>query len=138
MKKTLGMIGPVVASIAIAIVSTPSRALELKVADSFPAGHYLVRLMLKPWMDDVTKRTNGAVTFSYYPNQQIGKAADMLRLTQSGVIDIGYIAPSYASDKMPLSEVAQLPEAFHTSCEGTLAYWKSARQGVLATQARRI
>ena len=56
-------------------------ALELKVADSFPAGHYLVRLMLKPWMDEVTKRTNGAVTFTYYPNQQIGKAADMLRLT---------------------------------------------------------
>ena len=90
--------------------------------------------MLKPWMDDVTKRTNGAVTFSYYPNQQIGKAADMLRLTQSGVVDIGYIAPSYASDKMPLSEVAQLPEVFQTSCQGTLAYWKSARQGVLAKQ----
>jgi TRAP-type C4-dicarboxylate transport system substrate-binding protein len=135
MKKALGIIGPAVAlSMAGSLSSGPAKALELKVADSFPAGHYLVRLMLKPWMDDVTKRTNGAVTFSYYPNQQIGKAADMLRLTQSGVVDIGYIAPSYASDKMPLSEVAQLPEAFHTSCEGTLAYWKSARQGVLAQQ----
>jgi TRAP-type C4-dicarboxylate transport system substrate-binding protein len=134
-KKALGMIGPAVAlSLAGSLLPGPAKALELKVADSFPAGHYLVRLMLKPWMDDVTKRTNGAVTFSYYPNQQIGKAADMLRLTQSGVVDIGYIAPSYASDKMPLSEVAQLPEAFHTSCHGTLAYWKSAREGVLAKQ----
>lgn len=132
MKKTLGMVGA--AAIGFGLVSAPSQALELKVADSFPAGHYLVRLVLKPWMDDVTKRTNGAVTFTYYPNQQIGKAADLLRLTQSGVVDIGYIAPSYASDKMPLSEVAQLPEAFHTSCEGTLAYWKSARQGILAKQ----
>jgi TRAP-type C4-dicarboxylate transport system substrate-binding protein len=131
----LRAIVPVAAlSIVSLLGSGPSQALELKVADSFPAGHYLVRLMLKPWMDDVTKRSNGAVTFSYYPNQQIGKAADMLRLTQSGVIDIGYIAPSYASDKMPLSEVAQLPEVFQTSCQGTLAYWKSARQGVLATQ----
>lgn len=109
-------------------------AIELKVADSFPAGHYLVRLVLQPWMDDVTRRTNGAVTFKYFPNQQLGKAADLLRLTQSGVVDIGYIAPSYASDKMPLSEVAQLPEAFKTSCEGTLAYWKSARQGLIAKQ----
>jgi len=115
-------------------VATPSQAVELKVADSFPVGHYLVRLMLKPWMDDVTRRTGGAVTFSYYPNQQIGKAADMLRLTQTGVVDIGYVAPSYASDKMPLSEVAQLPEAFHASCEGTLAYWKSARAGLVAKQ----
>lgn len=135
MKKAFGMMGPAVAlSLAGSLWSGPAHALELKVADSFPAGHYLVRLMLKPWMDDVTKRTNGAVTFTYYPNQQIGKAADLLRLTQSGVVDIGYIAPSYASDKMPLSEVAQLPEVFHTSCEGTLAYWKSARDGVLAKQ----
>lgn len=121
-------------ALAGALTASPSRALELKVADSFPVGHYLVRLMLKPWMDDVGKRTNGAVTFSYFPNQQIGKAADLLRLTQSGVVDIAYIAPSYASDKMPLSEVAQLPEAFHTSCEGTLAYWRIARQGSLAQQ----
>lgn len=134
MKTSLGWAGSLVALSLAAGVAAPAQALELKVADSFPAGHYLVRLMLKPWMDEVTARTRGAVTFSYYPNQQIGKAADLLRLTQSGVVDIGYIAPSYASDKMPLSEVAQLPEAFHTSCEGTAAYWKSARQGVLAKQ----
>src|ERR1700733_10150404 len=33
---------------------------ELRVAASFPVGHYLVQLMLKPGMDEVTKRTNGA------------------------------------------------------------------------------
>ena len=95
-----------VLALSLPVSTFQAQALELKVADSFPAGHYLVRLLLKPWMDDVTKRTNGAVTFTYYPNQQIGKAADLLRLTQSGVVDIGYIAPSYVSDKMPLSEVA--------------------------------
>jgi TRAP-type C4-dicarboxylate transport system substrate-binding protein len=58
----------------------------------------------------------------------------MLRLTQSGVVDIGYIGPSYVSDKMPLSEVAQLPGAFETACQGTMAYWKAAREGILAKQ----
>lgn len=127
-----------IAVAALALAGTcsaaPSHAIELKVADSFPAGHYIVRLLLQPWMEDVTKRTNGAVTFSYFPNQQLGKAEDMLRLAQSGVIDIGYIAPSYASDKMPLSEVAELPGEFATSCEGSLAYWKSARTGLIAQQ----
>ena len=80
MKKNLVWAVSVLA-LSLPLSTMSARALELKVADSFPAGHYLVRLMLKPWMDDVTKRTNGAVTFSYYPNQQIGKAADMLRLT---------------------------------------------------------
>lgn len=110
----------------------PAQAIELKVADSFPVGHYLVRLILQPWMDEVTKRTNGGVTFIHYPNQQIGKAADMLRLTQAGVVDVAYIAPAYISDKLPLSEVATLPESFRSSCQGTRAYWKSAREGLLA------
>jgi len=106
--------------------------IRLRVADSFPAEHFLVRMMLKPWMEEVTRRTGGAVVFQHYPNQQLGKAADLLRLTQTGVVDIGYTAPAYASDKMPLSEVAQLPGQFDTVCPGTLAYWKSARSGALA------
>ena len=58
----------------------------------------------------------------------------MLKLTQTGVADIGYVAPGYTSDKMPVSEVAMLPGAFDHSCQGTLAYWKLARNGVIAQQ----
>ena len=104
--------------------SGPVRAdpVRLRVADSFPADHYLARLVLKPWMDEVSRRTNGAVVFTRYPNQQLGKAADLLRLTQAGVVDIGYVAPSYVSDKMPVSEVAQVPGQFDAVCPGTMAY----------------
>ena len=120
------------ALLALTPAARAADPIKLRVADSFPADHYLARLVLKPWMDEVTKRTNGAVEFTRYPNQQLGKAADMLRLTQTGLVDIGYIGPSYVSDKMPVSEVAQLPGAFDTVCPGTMAYWKSARTGVLA------
>ena len=123
------------AALLAAIIAAPAQAadpIKLRVADSFPIDHYLARLVLKPWMDEVTKRTNGAVEFTRYPNQQLGKAADLLRLTQTGLVDIGYIGPSYVSDKMPVSEVAQLPGQFDTVCPGTMAYWKSARTGVLA------
>ena len=58
----------------------------------------------------------------------------MLKLTQTGVADIGYVAPGYTSEKMPVSEVAMLPGAFEHSCQGTLAYWKLARNGVIAQQ----
>jgi TRAP-type C4-dicarboxylate transport system substrate-binding protein len=108
--------------------------IKLRVADSFPKGHYLVKLVLEPWMEDVKKRTNNAVTFEHYPAQQLGKATDMLKLTQAGVADIGYVAPAYASDKMPVSEVAMLPGAFDHACQGTLAYTKLAKNGVIADQ----
>ena len=120
--------------IATTVLAQAADPVKLRVADSFPKGHYLVKLILEPWMEEVTKRTNGAVTFEHYPAQQLGKASDMLKLTQTGVADIGYVAPAYASDKMPVSEVAMLPGAFQHSCQGTLAYWKSARSGVIAEQ----
>lgn len=47
--------------------------IRLRVADSFPKGHYLVKLVLEPWMEEVKKRTNNAVAFEHYPAQQLGK-----------------------------------------------------------------
>jgi len=117
---------------ALSVTARAADPVKLRVADSLPAEHYLVRIVLKPWMDEVSRRSNGAVSFQHYPNQQLGKAADLLRLTQTGVVDIGYITPSYVSDKMPVSEVAQLPGQFDAACPGTMAYWKSARNGVIA------
>jgi TRAP-type C4-dicarboxylate transport system substrate-binding protein len=122
------------ALIASTVLAKAADPITLRVADSFPKGHYLVKLILEPWMEEVKKRTNGAVAFEHYPAQQLGKATDMLKLTQTGVADIGYVAPAYASDKMPVSEVAMLPGAFEHSCQGTLAYWKLARSGVIAEQ----
>src|ERR1700712_2737054 len=120
--------------IATTVLAQAADPVKLRVADSFPKGHFLVKLILEPWMEAVTRRTNGAVSFEHYPAQQLGKAADMLKLTQTGVADIGYVAPAYVSEKMPVSEVAMLPGAFAHACQGTLAYWKLAKSGVIAEQ----
>ena len=130
-RRTFVTCGFLIASTTLAQAADP---VKLRVADLFPKGHYLVKLVLEPWMEQVSKRTNGAVSFEHYPAQQLGKATDMLKLTQTGVADIGYVAPAYASDKMPVSEVAMLPGAFAHSCQGTLAYWKLAKSGVIAEQ----
>ncbi|MFG1466431.1 TRAP transporter substrate-binding protein DctP [Xanthobacter sp. DSM 24535] len=106
---------------------------KLRVADALPANHFFVEQATRFWMQEVTRETKGAVTFEYYPAEQLGKAKDILSLTQSGVIDVGYVVPSYVSDKMPLTAVAELPSTYSTSCAGTLAYWKLARgDGALA------
>jgi len=109
-RRALLISGILIASTMVARAADP---IKLRVADSFPKGHFLVKL---------------------YPAQQLGKAADMLKLTQTGVADIGYVAPAYVSEKMPVSEVAMLPGAFAHSCQGTLAYWKLARSGIIAEQ----
>ncbi len=124
--------GAVALVLAASCGASFAQAIKLRVADSFPAGHYIPEVATKPWMEQVTKATNGAVTFEHFPAEQLGKAKDLLSLTLSGVTDIGYIAPSYISDKLPLSAVAELPGGFETACAGSAAYWKLARDGVLA------
>jgi TRAP-type C4-dicarboxylate transport system substrate-binding protein len=108
--------------------STP---MSLRVADVYPAGHFVAESLTKPWMQAVTERTRGAVTFQYYPGEQLGKGKDLLQLTLSGVTDVGLVIPAFVSDKLPLSAVAELPGGFDSSCEGTLAYWSLARNGIL-------
>lgn len=120
--------------IATTMLAQAADPIRLRVADSFPKGHFILKLVVEPWMEEVKKRTNNAVSFEHYPAQQLGKAADMLKLTQTGVADIGYTAPGYISDKMPVSEVAMLPGQFEHACQGTFAYTKLARSGVIAEQ----
>ena len=107
--------------------------INLRFADSLPQSHLFTTALAKPWMEEVTKATNGQVTFEHYPAEQLGKAKDMLSMTQTGVADIGFVVPIYISDKLPLSGVVDLPGGFTNSCDGLKAYWSLATgDGVLA------
>ncbi len=123
---------------ALAFAATPAAAedkITLRLAESLPQGHVIHELVAKPFMELVTKATNGQVTFQHYPAEQLGKAKDMAQLTAVGVADISYIVPSYSSDKFPLTAVAELPGIFETECQGSLAFYKiSHNGGILETK----
>jgi TRAP-type C4-dicarboxylate transport system substrate-binding protein len=103
--------------------------ITLRLADSLPSGHVIHELVAKPFMELVTKATNGQVTFQHFPSEQLGKAKDMAQLTALGVADLAYIVPSYSSDKFPLTAVAELPGIFDTECQGSLAFYKISHNG---------
>lgn len=103
----------------------------LRMADSLPAGALQSRYSIQYFMERVTQQVGNAVKFEYFPSEQLGKARDMLKLTQSGVIDAGLIIPALASDKLPFSAVAELPGAFATACQGVTAYWELMTNGIL-------
>lgn len=110
-------------------VSVSAQDITLRLADSLPVGHYMTTGVAEPLMNGAKEATGGAVTFEHFPAQQLGKAKDMLSLVQSGVADIAYVGASYTADKLPLSSVGELPEAFTNSCEGTMAFWEVAKPG---------
>jgi TRAP-type C4-dicarboxylate transport system substrate-binding protein len=101
----------------------------LKVADRYPPDHYIVKSGTEFWMNAVSEATKGRVSFHRYGSEQLGKSKDMVTLTLAGVADVGEIVASYNSDKLPLSTVAELPGAFATSCQGSLAMLQMVRPG---------
>ncbi|HEX2136615.1 MAG TPA: TRAP transporter substrate-binding protein DctP [Microvirga sp.] len=105
--------------------------ITLRLADSLPHGHAIHEAVAKPFMEAVTKATNGRVQFQHFPAEQLGKARDLLALTQTGVADISYIVPSYTSDKTPLTAVAELPGAFQSQCQGSMAVYVLSHGGIL-------
>ncbi|MBQ0832291.1 TRAP transporter substrate-binding protein DctP [Marinobacter sp.] len=115
----------------VAIAATPSMAQEvtLKIADSLPADHIITHNTTDVFMERVKEELGDRVAFEHYPAQQLAKAKDMLAITQAGIADIGYIVPSYVSEKMPLGGVVELPGEISSSCEGTLAFRNLVQPG---------
>ena len=48
--------------IASTILTQAAEPLHLRVADSFPKGHYLVKLVLEPWMEEANQQRTSRST----------------------------------------------------------------------------
>lgn len=110
------------AALAAIAGSAVAQEVTIKIADSLPADHIITQYTTKVFIEKVTAELGDRVAFEHYPAQQLAKAKDMLSITQAGIADIGYVVPSYVSEKMPLGGVVELPGETASSCEGTLAF----------------
>lgn len=122
------------AAFALALATAPGAlcaqdVLELKFADWLPTSHQTPIEGAHVFIDKAEELAGGALKITYYPAEQLGKASDMLRLTQTGVADIANIAPAYMTEKLPLSGVAELPNIYEDSCDGSLAIYDLAQPG---------
>ena len=97
--------------------------IKLKVATYVAPTSPIYKYLTEPWMEKVTELSEGKVEFDVYPGEQLGKAHDMLQLTQDKVTDIGIFPANYFPDNMPISNViAGFPNLSTTSSQGTQAY----------------
>jgi TRAP-type C4-dicarboxylate transport system substrate-binding protein len=108
---------------SVASVLAQAQPITLRIADSLPAGHVIHTVVTKPFMEEVEKESKGQIKFQHFPGGQLGKAKDLLSLTQSGVVDVGYVVPAYQSDKMPLTAAMELPGAYVDYCQGMRAFY---------------
>jgi TRAP-type C4-dicarboxylate transport system substrate-binding protein len=134
MFKTRALIGLAAILTAAGVVSaTAQEKITLKLGHGYPESHFLWQEGGKVFVDAVTSATNGRVQFEVYPANQLGK--DQFGMITSGVAQAGIITPAYASGKLALSAVSELPGLYNSSCEATGKFWELAKEGGLISKS---
>lgn len=73
---------------------------------------------MQPWADKIEKDSGGRIKVELYPAMQLGGTpADMYDLIADGVVDGGWIAPSYQPGRFPEVEALELPFMVTKSAE---------------------
>lgn len=111
------------------------QVIKLKMGDHMPVSHFLSSAIAKDYIDRVEKISNGKVKIDYYPAEQLGKQKDMLNLVNQGMIDIGFVTPSFLAGQLPLNTVMMLP-SYSTAAEGSEIYQRLA-YGVLIDEFKK-
>ncbi|WP_417722636.1 TRAP transporter substrate-binding protein DctP [Salipiger sp.] len=88
--------------------STAAFAETLIVSTNNPPSHYAVTQGYEPFMECVTQKNVG-LDFNFFPSSQIVSAKASLDALNSNLVQISAVVTGTNSDKLPLANIAQLP-----------------------------
>jgi TRAP-type C4-dicarboxylate transport system substrate-binding protein len=100
----------VAASIALASISTGAWAQEvtLRYSNWLPPGFHLVDKLMKPWIAEVERVTEGRVKVEMTP-KVVGTVAGQYDVLADGLADLSLWTPGYSPGRFPLAEGFELP-----------------------------
>ncbi len=96
------------------------KPVALKLSSWVPAQHPLNPALIA-WAADITKASNGTITATLFPSEQLGKAFDHYDMAKDGIADLAYINPGYQPGRFPVMAGAGLPFIFANGKSGSAA-----------------
>ena len=87
------------------------KPVQIKLSSWVPAQHPL-NPSLQAWADDIKKASNGTITATLFPSEQLGKAFDHYDMARDGIADAAYVNPGYQPGRFPIMAGASLPFLF--------------------------
>ncbi|MFP7672187.1 TRAP transporter substrate-binding protein [Marivita sp. S0852] len=91
------------------------------------------KYFLDPWVEKVEAESNGRIKIEIFPFMQLGgKAPAQYDMIKDGVIDAGWVIPSYEPGRFPEAEALELPFMVTKSAEeASRAAWMFTQQHLL-------
>jgi TRAP-type C4-dicarboxylate transport system substrate-binding protein len=106
---------------AAAIMAGAAAAEELRLAHWVPPQHPLQPTGLVPWGESITAASDGRLTITIFPAQQLGAAADHYDMARDGIADIAYVNPGYQAGRFPIIAHGEIPFYFTNAKAGSRA-----------------
>ena len=110
---------------AMALGALPVAALadaNLRLAHWLPAQHALQTTGFEPWIEAIEEASDGTLTMTIYPAQQLGSATDHYDMARDGIADIGFVNPGYQPGRFPIVALGEQPFLVSNAKGGSKAF----------------
>lgn len=125
MKLTNWMKSLAVSAAAAGFIAPAASALELKVGSYEPESHYLVEYAYKRYFDEITRRTDGEITFKWFHGGTLVKAPQTVDGLKSGLVDVVVTTGIFTQESLfPTTHVMTLPFQFDSTVEANHVFQK--------------
>ena len=84
------------------------KPVALRLSHWVPPSHPLQKA-LEEWGASIAKASNGTITSTVFPSQQLGKAFDHYDMARDGIADVTYVSPGYQPGRFPIIDAGNLP-----------------------------
>lgn len=99
--------------------------IKLRFSSPFPIMQTITGKIIKPWIDEINKASEGKVKIRLYPGGALGKAPESYDLAEKGIADLSYHLADYSPGRFPLTSVFSLPFMVPSGKDVSEAMWKT-------------
>ena len=132
MTRTISTIATIAGFLAFT-AQTATAADTIRVASFTSAKATTIKVVIKPWMDAVTKDVGKDVKFQSFWGGALGRSpVKQYEIVVNGIADAAFIVPSYTLAQFPEMSLFSLPYLFRSGDEASTAAWRLYEDGVLS------
>jgi TRAP-type transport system periplasmic protein len=96
------------------------KPVEIRFSHWVPPTHPL-QAAITEWGESLNKASDGTISVTIFPAQQLGAAKDTYDMVRDGIADMGYINPGYTPGRFPIFDAANLPFNITNATDGSSA-----------------
>lgn len=117
-----------------ALTAAHAEQVTLRYSNWLPPSYFVLTEIIRPWMEDIERVTQGRVRFEILP-KVVGTVAGQYDVVRDGLADASMLTPSYTPGRFPLISGMELPFLGDSALTRSPASWRAYEKYLASTGA---